>query len=239
MKPSEIEAAYAHLWNRFRERAKKVKLSAKGLGAGFRIDSKGPEGRVEVRGIFHLSGWPYKASTTRDKYIDILVGGYDSFDCGQSMLCASNIQVRYFRNAPRGETGQSLLEMHYDFDAKQLRAHPLFHAQLGATKFDEKGMKDLGVTAEVEAPSDHLYGALRIPTAHMGFSSVLLGLAATHWNPDAFEDFLDELRKTDLVKWETSCKRLRERMSSLPGYAHSHQWYEREARKPKPSASQT
>ncbi len=236
MKHSEIEAAYAQLWNRFRERAKSAKLSVKGLGAGFRIESKAAAGRIEARGIFHLPGWPYKASTTREKNVDILVGGYDCFDCSQNVLCASNIQLRYFRGAPRGQAGQSLLEMHYDFDMKQLRAHPLFHAQLGTTKFDEKGLKDLGVTTEVKAPTDYLYGSLRIPTAHMGFSSVLLGLAADHWNPDAFEEFLEELRETDVVKWETSCRKLRERMSALPGYIHAHQWYEKEAQKPAKAA---
>ncbi|MDB4979749.1 MAG: hypothetical protein JWM82_501 [Myxococcales bacterium] len=225
MKISEIGNGYAHLWNRFREESKKEKLTAKST-KGFLTTTVGTAGHVNVHGVFHLPEWPYKASsTTKGKRVDILIGGYDTYDSKGDVLSSSNIQLKYFKRESENKTAQSILEMHYDFDAAQLPAHPIFHAQLGPTKFDQKDLDDLGVSREIKAPLDPMYGSLRIPTPHMGFAAILLALASHHWTLGGFQAFLKEMREAQIVHWKTSCSGLRKSLESRPSYMHSHHWY--------------
>jgi len=108
----------------------------------------------------------------------------------------SQIEIAYlFFNLDTGKT-ELLLALHFDFGVKKdidepHDAHPLFHVSLTHKLFQ------LGAALQqrnVEVKRMEGVPGVRLPTAHMTLPSVLLNVAADHFQPQEFTKFLRHMR---------------------------------------------
>ena len=223
MTKSEIDSAYTGLWMRFSALCRNAKFTVRARHpTGY--ESRPSENRtVHVRALIYLKGWNYKASATRDKLVDILVQSNETFSCDLDAMTKSTVQVMYF--LIEGHEAKPLLAVHYDFAHPVTEAHPVFHAQLGATKFETSDIKAVDFRRQIQPLEAPHCGNLRIPTAYMNLGSVLLGIAADHLPRRFFDEFLGELRKNQGTVWNASCDDIRLSLRDRGGFLHSHHWY--------------
>lgn len=211
LKYSEINGAYLTLWERFKAVAEEAGLVTKAFqGNGFVATNK--DKKVTVSAFIYLPEWPYKAVSDKKK-IHILLQSRETYDLKTSEIISSTVQIGYFDIGANKEV-TSLLQLHYDFETPVAIAHPVFHVQLGTTKWPEDKCMDVRFPNPNEIiESSSLYSNARIPTPHMGFGAALLALAADHFNHLFYEKFLKELRQNESVKWQASCKSMRDSFS--------------------------
>jgi hypothetical protein len=229
LEPSTLQNEYAKLWNVFLQSAKGVGTLQAYFNTGFHASSKAGNPPIcEMTGTFHFVGWPYRdrlAGSSKSKLVNIMATGADRYNCATGVLVHSTAQVSYVRCSNGKPKGTAVLQLHYDFHCGQGPAHPLFHAQLGAVKFDAGQLKVLRVDpGSVESVIDML-GGVRIPTPLIGLSGLLLGLAADHWDEKRFAGFLSTLKKLKVLEFPAACKELQDSVRGSSGSMHSHHWY--------------
>jgi hypothetical protein len=135
----------------------------------------------------------------------------------------STVSVAYMER--HGRDAITLLPLHYDFDPEVKGAHPIFHAQLGSTKFTDDDLKSVQFRSEIRALQNEPLGTVRIPTACLNFASVLIGVAADHFDLQIFTKVIGILRESDLAKWNARCSTFQNSVKS-GGFLPSHHWYE-------------
>ncbi|HEV2247245.1 MAG TPA: hypothetical protein VGW37_11390 [Terriglobia bacterium] len=223
MTKPEIDAAYTGLWMRFNSVCHNAKLIVRPRHpTGY--ESRPAENKtVQVKALIYLKDWKYRASSNRDKPVDILVQSVETFSCDLNSMIKSTVQVMYFQI--EGLNANPILAVHYDFAHPIAEAHPVFHAQLGATKFEENDIKAVDFRRQIQPLEAPHCGNLKIPTAYMNLGSVLLGLAADHLPRRFFDEFLGELRKNKGTLWNASCDGLQSSLRARGGFLHSHHWY--------------
>ena len=223
MTKAEIDSAYNSLWLRFSTTCRNAKLSVKPLHSIGYNSKPDADKRVKVDALIYLKDWPYKANSKHDKSVDILVQSTETFSCDLNVMTHSTVQATYFRTKDNAATPISAI--HYDFRTPVDRAHPVFHAQFGVTKFDPEKIKAVGFRKQIQEVENPHYGNLKIPTPYMNFASVLLGVAADHLPHNFFDKFLVELRSNQGILWNASCDKLRSSLVGKGGFLHSHHWY--------------
>jgi hypothetical protein len=225
MTKSEIDSAYTGLWMRFSSLCQQAKFTVRARhSTGY--ESRTDENKtVLVKALIYLKDWKYKAHSSRDKTVDILIQSHEIFSCDLNKMTKSTVQVMYFRTDDQEAT--PMLAIHYDFACQVEESHPVFHAQLGPTKFDESDIKAVDFRRRIQRLEVPHFGNLKIPTAYMNLASVLLGIAADHLPSHMFCRFLDELRSSNGTLWDASCDNLQKSLKDRGGFLHSHHWYVR------------
>ncbi len=225
MNHSDIDLAYVQLWGRFRTACSSARRIVRPR------DIRGFESRtaasktVVVKSLLYFPEWPYKPSSR--KRVHILLRSHEEFSCSRAEMMKSTVQIAYFRFGDSDRKAEPLLSLHYDFEAAVQPAHPVFHAQFGVVDFSAAECDAISFPKKIDSHKGPLYGRVRIPTPYMNLGSVLLMLAADHWPPSSYEEFLEGVRSNPTVRWNASCPSL---ISSLGdcegrGYLHSHHWY--------------
>lgn len=228
---SKIENAYQSFWQAFQANAVKSPSLAKTLHpAGFKCTNvEGSAHDVQVSGTFHLKSWPFRGETdgiASRRRIDIIASGWDKYDCSKGMLSASNIKVMYLRAQTTGPFTESLLQVHYDFQANQGPRHPVFHAQFANVKFSEPDLSKLGIKLDLTSSTNSRIPAVRIPTPFVGLAGLLLGLAADHWDETSFLKFLKNTQEAIIVSWQPKSDSLMKNLMPKGGKPiRSIHWY--------------
>jgi hypothetical protein len=181
-----------------------------------------------MTGTFHFTGWPYRdrvAGASKSKVVNIVTSGVDRYDCTKGVLIHSTAQVSYVRCTNGIPKGGAALQLHYDFHRGQGPGHPVFHAQLGAVKFDHEQLKELRIEPSSIVPAGDSFHGVRIPTPLIGLPGLLVGLAADHWDEVRFMGFLSTLKKLKVLELPVSCRDLQDSIQGSGGNLHSHHWY--------------
>lgn len=189
---------------------------------GFLAQQIAPQ-KIQVKSLIYLKDWPYKVVSDA-KRVDIVIQSKEVFSCDLGCMTESKVKVTYLQTQP--STARPLLAVHYDFDIPQKCAHPIFHAQLGTTHFEQTELEKVGFRRTIQQAETPHYGNLRIPTAYMNLASVLLGVIADHLPGKFFNNFLSELRRNEGITWNARCTSLKSSLNK-GGLLHSHHWYDR------------
>ena len=223
LKKSEIEKAYVSLFLKFQTAVRGCNLKIKCADTrGFSTKSSSAS-QLEVTSTICLTDWQYK-SASNQKSVTILINSLEEYDCDAEEMKKSTVQVTYFED--NTDIATPMLALHYDFEAPAKPQHPIFHVQLGESKISNDLMNSVGFRRTINSPQALHYSAIRIPTAHMCLSSVLLSLAADHLKATVYTQILDTVRKNEVIKWVSCCAPLPANQTNYPGNLyHSHQWY--------------
>lgn len=219
---STIQAEYTRVWRVFTDAAAEQGLGAESRSSvGAKVVRNETTGVVSAESLLLLSDWPFKVvSKKMSKNVDIVVQAVEVFSVELTRIVKSTTQVGYFARA--GDARVPLLELHYDFEAPVQEAHPVFHAQLGATKWPVEQIQELGTFGTITRDGvERSYGNSKIPTAFMGFVPVLVTLAADHLRPRGYRQMVACARETQVS--EPQCERM---LRTLPCVPHSHHWYD-------------
>jgi len=136
---------------------------------------------IELKEPIHLMKCVWRPDSPKN--IDILITGYESLKLkSQPLVTASGIKVNYFEVAKRQA---SLIEcIHYDYIETPQDKHPVFHAQLSDECIDQAEIEKSETFSKYTLTSKQQgrIRTIKLPTAHMGFASVLCGILADHTN---------------------------------------------------------
>ena len=148
--------------------------------------------KVVLSEPIHFVGLPYKSTSTKsEKTIDVLINSSEEIYGETLHVERSRVHVSYFDvknrgggNSKKDELAVPIESIHYDFDIKQDKAHPLFHAQY-CLNIIEKEIRDKSSSfkkynVQPESLGDDRIQHLKIPTAHMSLFSVLICICADH-----------------------------------------------------------
>lgn len=218
----EVQRAYMALWKRFTEAAETQQLVTKAANETYGAQLRSGA-TTTAEALFVLPSWPYKARS--DKRVDIVVQVVESMDAQINVVTKCTTQIGYFER--KGEERWPLLELHYDFEMPVSEAHPIFHAQVGKTKWplDELGKLGLVVKRRPDDDSEGAYGKARIPTAFVGFPQILAVLAADHLQHKAYRQVMAEVRATHATIPRVHCGHFgREVIAGI--FPVAHHWYE-------------
>lgn len=142
---------------------------------------------TEVIGFFYLKEWPYSSGSRKaSKKLDILIRSTEVYEKDTMRLVKSTVQIMYF-NA-HTEEAVPALGLHYDYEYKIGAAHPIFHAQLGSSRFSLEELAMVKFERVIQEWKDLV--RVRIPTVHVGFPAAILSLFADHLPHDKFNTFL-------------------------------------------------
>lgn len=221
-----IRQDYAQFWNSFRTAANQQGLSANALPNNG-VNAKSGSACIVVEALLFLREWPYK-SVSQKRNVDIAVAVSEVHSNAADQVLRSVVRVGYFEPGGARDPGRALLELHYDYEFPCPEAHPVFHAQLGAYKWPQKQLRELGLVTEVNnsGVSDY-YKNARIPTPHMGYAPVLVSLAADHLDHKGFRDVVAGVqRRPSLCARSPVCDHLTTAIvaNKVPA---AHEWYER------------
>lgn len=222
LKQSAVSNAYMRLWNQFQAAVRGSGLEVRTVyNNGALVTRSGKT--ISVAAFFYMPQWPYKAVTQKqNKKVDILVQISETYDEDTSEVTKSTVQIGYFDVEIDKTT--SLLQLHYDFESPAAYAHPIFHAQLGETKWPQERLASIRFEKTIEHALP-LYANARIPTAHVGYGATLLALAADHLQRIQYTQFLDQLRKNASLQWGASCQSWRDSVGKHGTVPHLVHWY--------------
>ena len=216
-----VQQSYVRLWKAFSDAATEEGLVAdSATGQGALVKQCG--GNIVSESLLLLRAWPYKVGSTK-KHVDIAVQVEELFDDDHVLIMKATTQVGYFRRSTSSEV--PILELHYDYEMPELEAHPIFHVQVGITKWPEEHLKQLGFPHSIERVPEKLYGKARIPTAFMGFAPILVALAADHLSPKGFRAVVTAARSVEPGVHDPACERLKGSLTVASG-PHAHHWYD-------------
>lgn len=197
--PYKIHQAYERLVEAFGE----VVVSANGgtvkslpVSECFKPQSK----CTVYENYMHLANWNFRPGKTNEK-LSILLKVEEtvdnaplSVDPPRYDVSKSTVWVSYYEAGFK----KLLQSIHFDFEGPK-QSHPIFHAQ-----FTHEGIplpdgipEQLGVALPAETDSIPNCKSVRIPTADMTLSSVLLCLIVDHIKSDFVSTFLTELDKLE------------------------------------------
>ena len=201
---NKVRGAYDSFWFRFLTICDNngLQISPRPLPI---ISKKDGKNRIIVtlREPIHLIGWPYRERTTKNKKLHILIDAKENIDSNSSKIVYSLVKVNYYEEAktPKVHPRESL---HYDYDITPLDTHPLFHVHICDGLIDNKNIQNSQTFRNFSIQHDRIgkrLNCVRIPTAHMNLTSVLVSLVADHCNNLALNNIISFLKGiTDLPK---------------------------------------
>lgn len=169
--------------------------------------------------------WRPTEAGGKAKTIHVLVHAQEQISkvsTDEIFLSKSTVRVAYY--LPEADKLKLQSCIHYDYNLSPVDdQHPYFHAQLDAVPVEGDG--DINVAIHPDKVS--CFKGLRIPTSDMTLSSVLLGLAADHLNPDGFKDFRDKILGIlpKLPHPNIEALKTRLTMQADTGHFKSSHWY--------------
>jgi hypothetical protein len=223
LKKSDIENAYVSLMLRFKAAVQSASLKVNyrdPIGVDVQLkDNK----EIFVNSLLWMPNWKYRSAAT-GKQIGILIRSVEKYSGSAGEMVKSTVQVTYLE--PNGKEWNILIALHYDFESPPQAQHPIFHLQLGESTFTQDELQRVGIRTVLNRPKAVHYGGIRIPTAHMSLSAVLVGIAADHLKVTEYGNFLADLRKNQLIKWAVSCNPIPINHRTHSGNLfHCHHWY--------------
>lgn len=155
-----------------------------GGGAG-----AGAHNLVSFEAMLLLKKWRWRSTSDRDKRrIDILVHVREYVDRTANFINESHIRINYLK--VEADKSHLLQSIRYDHERDPHDCqHPLFHAQICTEIITPMHASQWDIGYALPDDCGRCFEYLRIPTADMTFSSVLLALAADHWPPAFFRQF--------------------------------------------------
>jgi hypothetical protein len=224
---TKTQQRYTALWTAFVDAAEGQTLTAVPLDArGAAIQRDRTTGVRSAHAEFFLKSWPFKSVSNR-KVVDIAVRVRETFSADLTKIVGATTQVAYFVRDANKDDCKPLLELHYDFETPVKEAHPIFHAQLGATDWELKNLQRMGLPGQIQRGSGTRdYANARIPTTFMGFGPILVMLAADHLKPRNFRRMMKVARGSDDDgKLDPECTFLIDRILPV-GIPHADHWYD-------------
>lgn len=210
-----------HLWSAFTEAASSDLHDAYAENEGHGAIIKQADA-TEAEALIVLPDWPYKASSNKkNKKITIVIHVVERMDETLSVITKCNTQIGYYDI----EKKKTLLEMHYDFDSPVSEAHPIFHAQLGRTRFPLDRVRKYVELAPDTTMDSVLYGNARIPTAFMGFPQILTMVAADHLTPRSYRRVVLSAKEARTTLPVAACGEFGRHIEAKQ-FPHAHEWYE-------------
>ena len=221
---TKIQQSYTRLWTAFQDAANQQALKAENLDSrGAVVAEKNGIGTASAN--FLLAQWPFKAVSDKRK-VDIVVRVQETFSADLAKVVRATTCVAYLLRKGLDKTSNPLLELHYDFETPVQEAHPLFHAQLGATEWSPEHLAKLGFEGKLVRPDgEHSYANARIPTAFMGFGPILAMLAADHLKHKGYRTVVKALKSVDPGYVDPDCDLLAQGLTAA-GVPHAHHWYD-------------
>ena len=117
-------------------------------------------------------------------------------DKGVNKIIKTTTEVGYVHTDAVSSKARLLLGLHYDYDVKlngePEPGHPTYHVQITNKLITLTGFF-AGLDIDVASCSNVPF--LRVPTAHMSLTSILLGIAADCFKSEDFKAFIDSVRK--------------------------------------------
>lgn len=171
----------------------------------------------------HLKAWNYRGGSSKNA-IHILLHAQEQIRLSDEVLIRSSVRVSYFR--VQSSLAHLLQNIHFDYAPDQ-QAHPLFHAQVNNEPLlpPSSEAEHLEFQFEIQ-PSQPWFNQARIPTSDMSFPSVLLCLAADHFETQFFHDFYRKVCAEQAKMPHPPFALLRQRLSCEPQHFRSSQWFE-------------
>lgn len=172
----------------------------------------------------HLKEWNYRGGSSKNP-IHILLHAQEQIHHSEHVLSRSSVRVSYFK--VQNDQAQLLQSVHYDYAPGQ-EAHPLFHAQVNNEPLHppSSDAEDLEFQFEIQPSVQPWFNHARIPTSDMSFPSVLLCLAADHFEAQFFHDFYKKVCAYQAKMPHPRFDPLRQRLSCTPQHFRSSQWFE-------------
>ncbi len=219
---SAVSGAYWDLWQKFTNAVDAAGHSCVGAPQVKQLDGSA---ELLVSAFVYLKGWKWKAnSNKREQTIEILLRINERLDTESGCVAECSTQLGYYIREDDGDL-RPLMEIHYDFERTTSSAHPVFHAQLGRTTWDEKDKQDVDFTGQIQKRD--WYKNARIPTAYMGFTGALLALTADHLKAEHYNLFLNAVRRSSCAKdWGPSCPRLSSGLTASGATPQAFHWYD-------------
>jgi hypothetical protein len=224
---SDLLGTFDKFWLILKEQTGKSQLNISPPHSPFRVDKVDSLiFKIALTEQIHLKDWPYKAASGSQN-LHILISGFEIIDGKSSCITKSNVLVRYFEANASKELNQ-IEAIHYDYEENPSASHPIFHAQFcnDPLEPEEKRRIETLATYDFSENSLNRFKHLKIPTAHMGFQSILLSLCADHIPPshnlDCIRALAACLRHQNMPK--ASCSFLKENIDQCDSFLSSH-WY--------------
>lgn len=220
---AKLGALYVGFWGKFLNLCSKAQLPISPNSYPFKLVALNKSStEISLKEPIHLILWPWRNLST--ERIHILVHGKETVDSKTLRVTHSWIKVNYFE--PVGKTLKPLESIHYDYKPPEA-GHPLFHAQICGDLIDP-GVRDASDTFKKLAfQADRIQnrlGTIKIPTAHISFASVLIGLVADHGSPATFAELV-ALIKNDGALPKACEKGLHDRIKDDGNAFRSFAWY--------------
>ena len=170
----------------------------------------------------HLKGWRYRGAST--KRISILLHAQEEIRCTDLQLVRSTVRVSYFKI--ENDKAALLQSTHFDYGPSQ-DSHPIFHAQVTnkPVRLPDAEIEELDFGFAIEPSDTEWFQQSRIPTSDMTFSSVVLCLAADHFETAFFNDFLDKVCKIQNKMPHPSFEKLKYSFQNESAHFRSSHWF--------------
>lgn len=221
---ANVQTAYLGFWAKFWDLCAKAQLTVAPKTYPFKtkvLDKNTAE--IYLAEPIHLRDWPWRDGSSKGG-IHILVSGRETVLTKNFCVVRSQVKVNYFLLSKK--TAMPVESIHYDYDPAQ-KDHPLFHAQPCGDLIETElltGSDTFGKFVVKPKQIPHRIKTIKIPTAHIGFTSVLNGLVADHGNATNLAD-LSGLIKNDASLPKASATSLHERLAADAHSFRSFAWY--------------
>lgn len=179
-------------------------------------------GHAYLTAFVHLQDWKWRG--TSKKGIHILLSIREKIRCSDKTLITSGIHSDYY--SVQDNTAKLLHSIHFDFDGMK-DCHPLFHAQLCSDRIDLDGFiaGEIGFEYQIDQAPSTCFRDARIPTSDMTLPSVLLCLAADHFEKPFFCQFRDDATALQLALPHPGINSLSQSFAVAPGNVRSSHWF--------------
>jgi hypothetical protein len=186
--------------------------------------SRADPGEAKFECYIHLKEWNYRGGSSK-RPIHILLHVQEQIRRSDYVLLRSSVRVSYFK--VQNNIAQLLQNVHFDYAPGQ-QAHPLFHAQINNEPLQPpvSDAETLEFQFDIEPSAQPWFNHARIPTSDMAFPSVLLCLAADHFEAQFFHEFYEKVCTYQARMPHPHYEALRARLSREPHHFRSSQWFE-------------
>lgn len=224
---SNLEQTYSKFWLRFYAACSKGGLIISPKTLTLHFENLDPTRIVStLKEPIFLKDWPQKAGSNKSP-LQIVINSSEEISFPKLKILNSSVTVNYFELGRNGDNvAMNLLEsLHYDYRDPADPGHPLFHAQLSNRTIDEEFLLRSELCKRYLIRLGTLSARLkniRIPTAHMGLASVLVGLMADH-SPSNLGDVIAAVYAAKLPK--PYCHGLNKKIAGDACSFSSTHWY--------------
>lgn len=177
---------------------------------------------VLFEAFFHLAEWP-----ARGQQISIVIRAREAISRATTKLVYSSVHLAYYDVDPESFTSRHLHSVHFDYDGEK-DYHPVFHVQLckDEVPLPPGYAEKLGFTYQNEVSTVTCFGRARIPTTDMTLASVLLCLAADHFDKrPLFIEFLEAVRTLQEGMPLPDFESTKQSIARSPGDLRSSHWF--------------